>query len=197
MNSLSRVQLVITEAQWNKAKSRGNLVLVHFANNRTPAEVTKFFSQLSKQPEYRRVTFIKFDMIKLAAVAAKLGVDSSLTFQCYRNNEMLEGFTGMIPQKLFAMLEKHNKAPAKGSTIPVGGSLVALVLATLAAVGILKSRSIKSFAHAQPLAVEKAEHATEEEPEDDAKHVEDEPQEDDGVDELDDEEEEEEEEEDK
>lgn len=32
MNSLSRVQLVITEAQWNKAKSRGNLVLVHFAN---------------------------------------------------------------------------------------------------------------------------------------------------------------------
>lgn len=34
--------------------------------NRTPAEVTKFFSQLSKQPEYRRVTFIKFDMIKLA-----------------------------------------------------------------------------------------------------------------------------------
>lgn len=91
----------------------------------------------------------------------------------------------------------HEQAPAKGSTIPVGGSLVALVLATLAAVGILKSRSIKSFAHAQPLAVEKAEHATEEEPEDDAKHVEDEPQEDDGVDELDDEEEEEEEEEDK
>jgi hypothetical protein len=34
MNSISRVQPCVTEAQWNKLKARKNLVFVHFATVR-------------------------------------------------------------------------------------------------------------------------------------------------------------------
>jgi hypothetical protein len=37
--------------------------------SRTPAEITKFINSLSKAPEYRKVTFIKFDMDKLGVSA--------------------------------------------------------------------------------------------------------------------------------
>jgi len=41
-----------------------------------------------------------------------LGVLSSPSFQCYRNNELLESFAGLIPAKMIAMLDTHNKVCA-------------------------------------------------------------------------------------
>lgn len=42
-------------------------------------------------------------------MAAKAGVLSSPAFQCYRDNKLLESFAGLIPAKMIAMLDTHNK----------------------------------------------------------------------------------------
>jgi len=166
MTALSKVKNVTTEAMWNKLKGRKNLVFVHFATMRTPAEVTKFINNLSRQPEYRRVTFIKFDMDKLGSLAAKMGVISSPTFHCYRSGELLEGFSGLIPQKMIAVLDKHNKQSSKKG-LPFGGSLVALVAATAMLVFGLRARSKTAFAAAKEEAAAAASAAVAEDEEDD------------------------------
>eukprot|EP00240_Pyramimonas_obovata_P016439 CAMPEP_0118956534 /NCGR_PEP_ID=MMETSP1169-20130426/61630_1 /TAXON_ID=36882 /ORGANISM="Pyramimonas obovata, Strain CCMP722" /LENGTH=264 /DNA_ID=CAMNT_0006904569 /DNA_START=185 /DNA_END=979 /DNA_ORIENTATION=+ len=144
MNSLPRVHTVSTESAWKKAIQRNNLVFVHFATGGADP-VTKYVNQLSKQPEYRRVTFVRFDMDKLGTLAAQIGVVVAPTFRAYRSNQLLEGFAGVIPQKMLAMLDTHNKGLEKKAGGFFGSKLTLLVLGALATVAGLKYYSTKSF----------------------------------------------------
>eukprot|EP00242_Pyramimonas_sp_CCMP2087_P015840 CAMPEP_0198211388 /NCGR_PEP_ID=MMETSP1445-20131203/23568_1 /TAXON_ID=36898 /ORGANISM="Pyramimonas sp., Strain CCMP2087" /LENGTH=204 /DNA_ID=CAMNT_0043885637 /DNA_START=161 /DNA_END=775 /DNA_ORIENTATION=+ len=134
MNSLPRVHGISTESAWKKAIGRSNLVFVHFATGGADP-VTKYVNQLSKQPEYRRVTFVKFDMDKLGPLAAKVGVVVAPTFRVYRNNVLLEGFAGVIPQKMLSMLDTHNKSPEKKAGGIFRSKLTLLLVGTALTVG--------------------------------------------------------------
>lgn len=141
MNSISRFNQITSASSWTKATSRDVLTFVHFTSARSPSckALAPILTSLSKQAEYRKVSFVKLDVDKLSEVAKNANVMTVPSFQCYRGGVCLESFAGAVPQKMVAMLDAHlrvtNDAEVKGS--PVKKVFSVLIAAALAVGGFL------------------------------------------------------------
>ncbi|KAK3270003.1 hypothetical protein CYMTET_21577, partial [Cymbomonas tetramitiformis] len=141
MNSISRFSQITSASSWTKATSRDVLTFVHFTSARSASckALAPILTSLSKQAEYRKVSFVKLDVDKLTEVAKNANIMTVPSFQCYRGGVCLESFAGAVPQKMVSMLDAHlrvtNDAEVKSS--PVKKVLSVLIAAALAVGGFV------------------------------------------------------------
>jgi len=105
------VQQLATKADWDKtnADAGDKLVVVDFtATWCGPCQrIGPKFVEMSDDPDFKDVVFVKIDVDENEEVAASCGISAMPTFQCFKKGAKVDELVGASEEKLKEMIKKN------------------------------------------------------------------------------------------